>query len=143
MESDEIVYRETGGVEVWRIPVEDVLLVAENTTAIGDTDDYFLQFGTISEGEPCLTACAVPSDVRAFLEELGARLGKPLKLKLGKTTTLASRVMWPDALSGRPLFVQRETALHEGMAKLRRRLFGGLTEWVVSAEVFDAMSRRA
>ena len=139
IEEEELVYRETGGAEIWRLPVAAIILIAERTTADGPADDYFLEFGTICDGEPCFTSCAVPGDVEGCLQALGVKVGGKFSLRLASSALFASRVMWPPPLAGKPLFVMRETAQHVGLARLKRKLLGGKTEWIVSAEVFEAM----
>jgi hypothetical protein len=105
---DDDVRAEFEGTVLWSLPIKRLTVIGEYTNADGPwVDDYYFAF--VPEA---LDWCEVSfySDERDdALKVLGERLGHPLECGLQASANLASRVMWPASLLGRPLFDFRPT----------------------------------
>ena len=100
-EGDTIVYTLPAG-EAWRMPVADILVVGEFTTAEGPSiDDYFFLFVARNQ---YFEASFYADGRDALLAGLGDRLRHTFATGLCHSTSLASRILWPPRLEGRPLF---------------------------------------
>jgi hypothetical protein len=102
-----VCQREDGGQECgWELQVADLVLVAEYTTSEGPfLDDYFLVFWMRDHGELLKAECSFYAEGRdEALAETGRVLGAKLELELAWSTEWNSRVIWPEALTGKPYF---------------------------------------
>lgn len=102
--------------EGWSVPVRDIVLIAEFTTARGpDTDDYFLEFVTREQNELYYSYVTMyASGIDDALAKLEACLRCALELKLPSSTDYRSRVVWPPELAGAEYF-RFEQAAPEGV----------------------------
>lgn len=102
LDGDIIRYRSAAYGD-WDLPRSDVRIIGESTNQNGPfADDYFLCFAT--GPERWLEASFYAEGRDDFLRELGATLGSPLETGLCHSTDFASRVLWPPALAGQPMF---------------------------------------
>ena len=87
----------------WDLPVLDVRIMGEATNQNGPfADDYFFCFAT---GPGMWREASFYAEGRdEFLRALGAKLGILLELDLCHSADFASRVLWPPALAGEPMF---------------------------------------
>ena len=87
----------------WDLPVSDVRVIGEATNDSGPfADDYFFCFAT---GPGMWLEASFYAEGRdEFLRALGEKLGSPLECRLCNSTDFASRVLWPPALAGEPMF---------------------------------------
>ena len=86
------------------IPLSEVALIGEFTTDNGPfIDDWFLVLVPRSGGEWFETSIYAEG-IESFLEQLSAALGSTIIGSLAASTDFASRIIWPMALAGRPLF---------------------------------------
>lgn len=118
----------------WRLPVSDLALLGEYTTARGPfVDDYFFVFahrdGTLLE------ASFYAADRDRALADLGTVLGVRLQPGLCNSTEWKSRILWPPGLAGSSLFELRPVEEPGAWARLREALWGARQEVVVSPEV--------
>ena len=91
----------------WELRIADLILIAEYTTNEGPyLDDYFLVFWVREKGGRLVTAgCTFYSEGRdEALAEMGQVLGTKLELGLVSSTEWNSRVIWPEALTGKPYY---------------------------------------
>ena len=140
VEGEEVAYYADGGAEVWRLAVVKILMVAEYTSTEGSLDeDYFLQFGTVRDGEALFTGCVVPAGAEEVLEELALRVGGSMRLKLFDSVGFASRVVWPEEWVGQALFVVKDD---DAAAKARWVFWGKKPQWVVSPKLVAWMLSR-
>ena len=90
----------------WSFPVSTIRLVGEFTTSGGPIFDYFYVFVA---GEP-LRLFQVPMEaletvgVATFFADLEVDLKGHMSHGLANSTEYADRVMWPESLSGQPVF---------------------------------------
>jgi hypothetical protein len=86
------------------ISLDEVALIGEYTTDNGPfVDDWFIVF-VRKDGNEWFEASMYAEGIAGFLEELSAALGVPLVVGLAASTDFNSRVIWPPAIAGRPLF---------------------------------------
>ena len=83
--------------------IDDLRLLGESTNQNGPfEDDYFLCFASDDSG---WMEASFYSDGRGnFLKELSEILDSNLSLDLMHSTDFASRILWPEALRGEPMF---------------------------------------
>lgn len=87
----------------WTMRVGDLRLLGEYTNQDGPhADDYFLCFATDSSGWNEASFYSEGRD--EFLASLGTILGEDLSLELGHSTDFSSRILWPEARRGEPMF---------------------------------------
>jgi len=98
------VHYEAAEERVWQITISNLVCIAEYTTAAGPwADDYFLVFMTRDE---LFYEASFYSDGRdVTLESLEMSLGCSLRPELIQSATSSSRVLWPAAVEGKPLFI--------------------------------------
>jgi hypothetical protein len=86
------------------IPLSEIAVIGEFTTNNGPfIDDWFLVFVRHGGGE-WFEASIYAEGVESFWEQLSAALGSTMVGSLSASTEFASRIIWPIALAGRPLF---------------------------------------
>lgn len=86
----------------WDLPVEAIRLIGEWTDEAGPfADDYFLVFAAGTG--PWRSASFYAEGMLQALLDLEAPLGESLRTGLAGSTRLASRVIYPRELTGRPL----------------------------------------
>lgn len=103
LENEAIVYS-IPEKTVWRIPVADVRVIGEFTTANGPyVDDYFFVFVTADKSSWNCASFYAEGRIK-FLGELSQKLGRKLECGLCNSTSVRSRVIWPSNLDGHPLF---------------------------------------
>jgi len=120
LEGDIIVYA-LSEREAWRVPVADVRVIGEFTTANGPfVDDYFFVFIARDQS---FEASFYAEGRDTLLAELGHRLCHELQAGLCHSTSLASRVLWPARFEGHPLFdFLPEEPASNILGKLRQRM---------------------
>ncbi len=101
---DDFIQYDSAAYGSWRLPVGAVKIVGEFTNDNGPfLDDWFLIFVTAEQGwyEASMSA----EGTKEFLHELAMRLGADnLLVELAGATDYDSRILWPAALRGEPLF---------------------------------------
>jgi hypothetical protein len=101
VENDAIIYT-TPQKDGWQVPVAEVKVIGEFTNDHGPVaDDYFL---ALLKRDEWFVATFYADGRGTALAELGQRLRHKFLLDLCHSTSLTSRVLWPAALEGRPLF---------------------------------------
>ncbi len=106
--------------EAWRMPVADLRVVGEYTTEDPGLDDYFVVF---IAREKCFQASIYVEGWDTLLAALGDRLHHKLRFELFGSANLASRVLWPARLEGRPLFdIVPEERADGFFGRLRQRI---------------------
>ena len=88
----------------WELPVSNLTLIGEYTTAEGPfVDDYFLVF--FSGNEPDWHEASFYAEGRdEVLKELSVLLGSNISCGLVNSTSFNSRVLWPEERKGQRLF---------------------------------------
>lgn len=104
----------------WNVPLCDVRIIGECTNEMGPADDYFLCFAT-GPGA-WLEASFYANGCEVFLRDLRTKLGCSIEPGLFHSTTFASRVLWPPALAGEPMFKYADRPAKG----LFQRLFGSM-----------------
>lgn len=97
----ELRYRHHGDVFRWSFRIRDVRLIGEYTDDHGLADDYWFVFVAgkpyrVYEG----TMYADPN----LMDRLSPHVDSRLQAGLAHSTTFNSRIIWPRALEGKPLF---------------------------------------
>ncbi|MDQ6635508.1 MAG: hypothetical protein M3Z10_12235 [Gemmatimonadota bacterium] len=124
--------RERGGG--WELAASDIALVGEYTTADGPfIDDYFFAF--VRNDGAVFQASFYAAGGNATLDALGAALGGRITAGLCNSATWRSRVIWPAALEGLPLFELRERTDGSIWHRLQRVMGMGATDAVLTVEV--------
>ncbi len=102
LDSDVIRYQSAVYGE-WDLLVSDVRVVGEAVNQNGPfADDYFFCFAT---GPGMWREASFYAEGRdEFLRALGGKLGGTLEVGLCGSADFASRVLWPPALAGEPMF---------------------------------------
>ena len=129
--------------ELWRAPIDEILLIAEYSTNEGWWgDDYYLNLWSFENGE-LLKATIGDSvgNVDATFQALGQKLGAELQFGLMGKSEWASRVMWPPELAGHPYFTFRKLKPASWREKLRHRFFGSTLEYFLTEEVQTFLHR--
>lgn len=85
----------------WDLPVEEVVLIAEETDENGPfADDWFLQF--VSKDGSWFTGSVYATIRTKFREELERHFSGVNELRLVNSASYKSRVLWPPELVGKP-----------------------------------------
>ena len=109
------------GKSSWEVTPEEILVVGESTNEMGPlADDYWLCIVVATDGWLEGSFYAVGRDEAE--DWLSTKLGTKLELRLLNSTSLQSRVMWPPALEGRPLFEYLEPPPRTRVGALLRKL---------------------
>jgi hypothetical protein len=86
------------------LPLAEVAVIGEFTTDNGPViDDWFLVF-VRRDGSEWFEASMYAGGIESLREQLSAALGSSIIGSLAASTDFASRIIWPVALAGRPLF---------------------------------------
>lgn len=86
------------------IPLSEVAVVGEFTTDNGPfIDDWFLVF-VPRIGDDWFEASMYAVGIESFREQLSSALGFTIIGSLAASTDFTSRILWPPALTDRPLF---------------------------------------
>lgn len=86
------------------VPLSEVVVIGEFTTDNGPfIDDWFIVFVHRS-GSEWFEASMYAEGNEAVRDRLSAALGSTIIGGLAASTDFASRILWPSALAGRPLF---------------------------------------
>ena len=89
---------------IWKVPIAELTLIGEYTTQAGPwAEDYFFVFGF---GRPSKFYEVPLSMGSPILPILSTKLGSELVPGLLQSTDWRSRVLWPPAVAGRPLFAR-------------------------------------
>ena len=94
---------ETGGIVAWSIDVRAIRVLGEATDESGPFGDDW-KLCVVTQPGSWIELSMYADDVNGALDWLESQLGAPVDLRLGNSTSLASRVLWPPELAGRPLF---------------------------------------
>jgi tetratricopeptide (TPR) repeat protein len=125
-----------------RIPLADIALVGEYTTAQGPgAADYFLVFFTSDA-----TRYEVPFEAKgcdAALAALGRHSNASLVPRLAASTDLASNILWPAKYVEKALFDYRPRPASSLAGRLRERLGLGIVEEHLSAAAVEVLLDRA
>jgi hypothetical protein len=134
--------RDGRGHLLWCLRKEEIVLVAEYTTAAGPFgDDWFLVFATANK-ITYFTTCPIYSDSRGAAEEfLSAQFS--VELRLAKSTEWNSIVLWPKALEGRNLFEFSDGEPRNWRERLRAWCDGCIGESHVSNAVNQYLRSRS
>jgi len=104
----------------FRIPVDEIRLAGEYSVTDPLSDDHFLALFA-SDGTRH-DASLYARGARDVLRGLGQRLGAPLYLQLPLSHEPASRILWPAAYAGQPLFEYQEVLPRTIAGRILRRL---------------------
>lgn len=104
----------------FRVPVHEITLVGEYSAPDPLADDHFLALFTRDGTRH--DASLYARGAHDVLERLGSRLGVPLYLQLPLSHEPASRILWPAAYAGRPLFQYCEVPPRTISGRILRRL---------------------
>jgi len=101
----------------WKMGVGDLRLFGEATNQYGPfADDYFLCFASSDyQWHEASFYCEGRDE---FLAALRDYLGCDIPLKLCDSTDFASNILWPEALSGEPMFSFEDSASTSYVKKL-------------------------
>jgi len=103
VESGEIIYSEENKI-LWSLPLSSVVIIGEYTTSNGPyIDDYFLVFVT-RPNKQHFHASFYAEGRDVMLINLSQHFGNNIECGLANSAQLASRCMWPPALTGKKLF---------------------------------------
>lgn len=98
----QLIY-ESAALDSWRLPVADIRLIGEWTDESGPfADDYFLVFVT-ADGQFHQASFYAQGMLKALIA-LEGPLDRSLRTDLAGSTDLASRIVHPAELEGRPLY---------------------------------------
>jgi hypothetical protein len=103
----------------WEARLADIRIIGESTDECGPrVDDYWFCFAADAGGwlEASFYAEGRDTFLRALAERLGdggegGEGGVSIEPQLYASTTFASRVLWPPALRGRPMFTYTDIVL--------------------------------
>lgn len=111
----------------WSCALTDLAIIGECTNENGPCfDDHFIVF-VLWDAQFETVPVAVDGSLE-ILDVLESRLHAKLELKLFGSTSLASRIMWPQMFAERPLFAYQEAA-----RSVWERLFAWLLpRWCIS-----------
>ncbi len=99
---DEVIRYHAAPHDDWHVALSDVWIIAECTNQDGPAADYFLCFST---GPGMWLEASFYAEGREdLLRDLGKKLGSPLETDLHASVDFASRILWPPALAGEPMF---------------------------------------
>lgn len=108
----------------WAMPCRDLRLFGEMTNDGGPfVDDYWFCFASGPSGWNEASFYAEGRD--EFLSAISAELGSAIGLELQGSTDYASRVLWPPALEGVPMFDFTPRWSSFGLIRLVQRALGG------------------
>lgn len=129
----ELRYAHPSGVG-WAVPVSEIVVIAEYTTAAGPVlDDYFL---VVVRPDGSFEAAPIyAAGQEQALEALSAELGASLDLGLANRSDWASRVVWPPELAGQAAFDLRPAAAQGLRARILARFGIGAHEMQLTAPV--------
>jgi hypothetical protein len=121
----------------WELRITDLVLIAEYTTNEGPyLDDYFLVFWVKQQGELLKAECSFYADGRdEALTEVGRVLGTELELGLASSTEWNSRVVWPEALQGKPYYEFSNVPRVGFWQEILSGFIGDALEYKVTAEL--------
>jgi len=130
-------YRDAENGSLWRIGINNIVLIAEYTTDEGPwLDDHFLVFVSAADNSLNIAAASFYSDGRDdTLKVLALHLGSAIELSLLGSTTWASRVVWPPELAGKDYFDSKEVAPVTVTDRIKRLAFGEVRDYFPSASV--------
>ena len=107
----------------WTVPLSEVRLIGECTNQDGPmVDDYFICFASDAQG--WLEASFYSEGRDSFLKEVGQALGVEVELGLCNSTDFKSRILWPENLAGRPMFIYSDQVPKSKIG----RLFGSMRD---------------
>jgi hypothetical protein len=115
---DEVgIHYEAFPVASWILRLEDLVVVGEYTNCdFPFVDDYYFVF--VLGPQDVYLASFYSEGREEFLKALGSKLGITLECRLIASTEFASNVLWPQALSGEPLYVfKRKPGLMSGLLR--------------------------
>jgi hypothetical protein len=137
-------YRDAENRLLWRICINNIVLVAEYTTTDGPwLDDYFLVFFSVADTSLNVATASFYSDGRDdTLKALALHLGTAIELSFLGSTTWASRVVWPPALAGNDYFESNEVAPRTATDRIKRLAFGEVRDYFPSAPVRNFLMTR-
>lgn len=103
---DKIVYR-SSTYGKWKLSLLEIQIIGEKTNDHGPyLDDYFLCFAT--GPEECYEASFYAEGREDFIRDLSEKLCVDISLALTSSTDFTSKVIWPTALIGQPMFKYTE-----------------------------------
>jgi hypothetical protein len=109
-----------GSEEAWSFSMSELHLIGEHTNKSGPGGiDYFYVF---IAGMPAQFFEAPMYADPEFIQTVAARIGSPLTPGLAYSTDFASRIIWPQELAERPLFLYTPASRGSGIVnRLRDR----------------------
>jgi hypothetical protein len=119
------------------VPLSEVAAIGELTTDNGPfIDDWFLVF-VLRGGSEWFETSMYAEGIESFREQLSAALGSPIISSLAASTDFASRIIWPVAFAGRPLFtfspVAASSSLRRGKLSMLPEVSRSLSPDALSA----------
>ncbi|MBX3377925.1 MAG: hypothetical protein KF678_13090 [Phycisphaeraceae bacterium] len=106
----------------WEVRIADLRLIGEATNENGPfLDDWMLIFAC--DARAWFEASVFAPGIFELCEELGGVVGGKLVPQLAGSATFNSRVMWPAALQGKPVFRYEDPPAKGVIGRALRRLF--------------------
>ena len=103
IQDETIVWTDSEGRDLNRIPVRAIRIIGEVTTAQGPfSDDWWIYFVLSTDDYREVSAYAL--DCHSVLAKLGDILGRELTCQLANSTNCHSRILWPEEIQERELF---------------------------------------
>ena len=102
--------------EVWALPLSELAIVGECSTAWGPlADGFFLVFAT--RDGATMTAPYYAEGGSVVVEGLARHFGEPLRLQLIDSSSWDTRVMHPPLLAGQPMLELVDSPVHGWRAR--------------------------
>ncbi len=117
---DDTVGYESTAFGSFRVPVDEIRLAGEYSVTDPLADDHFLVLFTRDGTRH--DASLYARGAQDVLEGLGKLLGAPLYSQLPLSHEPASRILWPAAYAGQPLFEYQEVVPRTIAGRILRRL---------------------
>jgi hypothetical protein len=124
LEKADVVYS-ANGKELWRLPVTQIRVIGEYTTANGPyVDDYFLVF-VVRQSTEWFEASYYAQRDDSFRKNLGNLLGgDEIRFGLNNSTDWKHRVLWPKNLEGSELFeITPEKESENWLQRIKQKIF--------------------
>ena len=86
------------------VPLAEIAVIGEYTTDHGPAVDDWFDVFVHKNGVDWFEASMYAAGSADFHQQLAAALGSGVELGLGASTDFDSRVIWPPAIAGQPLF---------------------------------------
>ena len=136
-------YDDAQGNQLWQMPLERIVLVAEFTNDEGaKREDHFLVFWSFEEGELHRALAGFHATGRnEAMDALSTYWQTELKLELPESRQWKSRVVWPKELEDHQYLALEEMPAATLRQKIRGALFGPVQQYLPTEEVSEYLRR--